>query len=255
MNRDGIKIMALAGAALLAAGVFLPVIRVPKRGNMTLMELESAGTIVLVLAGVAAAIALIGWTRHVLWPGIAALGLLAFAYQRTNAEIAQSRSRLGVGVGEDPLAAIRDLAASNSSLEYGWAVMAVAALLVVAVAAIIVLYVKTRSVDPAEQARYAGRILALRTIDASIDQDVLRVSHRDDVEDLRRKGRDLEVHVDCRRRVRARGSPSRGGIGRQAISNESGLGRFVSTRRNPVDECRRHGGAALRDDARPRPWA
>ena len=26
-----------------------------------------------------------------------------------------------------------------------------------------------------------------------IDQDVLRVSHRDDVEDLRRKGRDLEV--------------------------------------------------------------
>ncbi len=31
-----------------------------------------------------------------------------------------------------------------------------------------------------------------------IDQDVLRVSHRDDVEDLRRKGRDLEVTVLAR---------------------------------------------------------
>ncbi|MEY2432034.1 MAG: formyltetrahydrofolate deformylase, partial [Acidimicrobiaceae bacterium] len=31
-----------------------------------------------------------------------------------------------------------------------------------------------------------------------IDQDVIRVSHRDDVEDLRRKGRDLEVTVLAR---------------------------------------------------------
>lgn len=132
MNRDGIKLMALAGAALLAAGVFLPVIAVPKRGNLTLMDLEYAGVIVLVLAAVAAAIALIGWTRHVVWPGIASLVLLGYAYQRANAEIAQSRERLGGGIGEDPLAAIRDLAASNSSLEYGWSVLALAALIVVA---------------------------------------------------------------------------------------------------------------------------
>src|SRR3546814_20123687 len=31
-----------------------------------------------------------------------------------------------------------------------------------------------------------------------IDQDVIRVSHRDDVDDLRRKGRDLEVTVLAR---------------------------------------------------------
>jgi formyltetrahydrofolate deformylase len=31
-----------------------------------------------------------------------------------------------------------------------------------------------------------------------IDQDVVRVSHRDDVDDLRRKGRDLEVAVLAR---------------------------------------------------------
>jgi hypothetical protein len=132
MNRDGIRVMALAGAAVMAAGVFLPVIRVPKRGNMTLMDLESAGTIVLVLAGIAAGIALIGWTRHVVWPGIASLALLGYAYQRTNAEIAQSKVRLGGGLGEDPLAALRDLAASNSKLEYGWSVLAIAALVILA---------------------------------------------------------------------------------------------------------------------------
>jgi hypothetical protein len=129
--------VALAGAALLAVGVFMPAVRVPKRGNMTLMDLESAGVIVLVLAAVAAGIALIGWTRHVIWPGIAALGLLGYTYQRANAEIAQARARLDSGgIGEDPLGAVRDLAASNSELEYGWAVLAVAALILVVAGAL-----------------------------------------------------------------------------------------------------------------------
>jgi formyltetrahydrofolate deformylase len=44
-------------------------------------------------------------------------------------------------------------------------------------------------------AHYATAILDDGPI---IDQDVLRVSHRDDVEDLRRKGRDLEVAVLAR---------------------------------------------------------
>ena len=131
MDRNGIKIMALVGAALLAVGAFLPVVRVPKRGNMTMMDLESGGVILLVLAGATAAVALIGWTRHVVWPGLAALGLLGYAYQRANAEIAQSRARLGEGIGDDPLAALRDLAASNSKLEYGWAVLTIAALMIV----------------------------------------------------------------------------------------------------------------------------
>ena len=132
MNRDGIKVIALVGAAILAIGVFLPIIHVPKRGSITLMELEWAGVIVLVLAGIAAGVALVGWTRHALWPGIGALALLAYAYQRTNAEIAQSRMRLGGGLGEDPLAAVRDLAASNSRLQYGWSVLAIGAVILLA---------------------------------------------------------------------------------------------------------------------------
>jgi formyltetrahydrofolate deformylase len=44
-------------------------------------------------------------------------------------------------------------------------------------------------------AHYATAILDDGPI---IDQDVIRVSHRDDVVDLRRKGRDLEVAVLAR---------------------------------------------------------
>jgi hypothetical protein len=131
MNRDGSKFMALIGAAILAVGVFLPVVQVPKRGAITLMGLESAGMITLALAGIAAVLALIGSTRHALWPGIGAVGLLAYAYQRTNAEIAQSRARLDGGLGDDPLAAVRDLAASNSRLDYGWSVLAIGAVIIV----------------------------------------------------------------------------------------------------------------------------
>ena len=131
MSRDMLKVAALIGAAILAIGVFLPVIQVPKRGALTMMDLEWGGVILLVFAGITATLAVLGWTRHVLWPGIGAMGLIGYAYQRANAEIAQSRLRLGEGVGDDPLAALRDLAASNSRMDYGWAVMAIAAAIVV----------------------------------------------------------------------------------------------------------------------------
>ena len=47
-------------------------------------------------------------------------------------------------------------------------------------------------------AAYSRCIEASKRVRWDIDQDVLRVSHRDDVEDLRRKGRDLEVTVLAR---------------------------------------------------------
>lgn len=131
MKSDTARILTLVGAAMLAVGVFMPVLDVPKRGTMSLMQVEWAGVITLVLAAAAAAAALIGWTRHALWPGVGALGLLGYAYQRTNAEIARSRARLNEGIGEDPFAAVRDLAASNSRIEYGWAVLALGAALIV----------------------------------------------------------------------------------------------------------------------------
>lgn len=125
------KVLALVGAAMLGFGAFLPIVSVPKRGSMTMMQLEYAGIILLGLAAIIVALALIERTRHVVWPGIGSLVLLGYSYFRVNTEIAMSRARLGGDAGDDPLQALRDLTASSSRLEWGWGVLALGGVMVV----------------------------------------------------------------------------------------------------------------------------
>jgi hypothetical protein len=128
------RVIALIGAALMAGGVFLPIVRVPLRGSFTLMEGEwwLAGIVMLALAVAAALLAWIERTRQAVWPALGALGLLAYAYVLASTEIERARMRLGEGIGDDPLGAIRDLVVSESSYGPGWAVMALGALAVLA---------------------------------------------------------------------------------------------------------------------------
>jgi hypothetical protein len=135
MNSSTARVIALIGAALLGYGNFLPIVNVPKRGPYTLMDVDWAGIVLLGLVAIIVVLALVRQVRHVVWPGLGALVLLGYAYQRANAEIARSRQRLGEGIGDDPFGAVRDLVASNATLEYGWAVLALGAILVVAAGA------------------------------------------------------------------------------------------------------------------------
>ncbi len=136
MNRQSIKVIVLIGAVLLALGTFLPVLEVPKRGAINLWDVDRAGVVVMVLAAAAAAVALLNRPRHAVWPGIGSLLVLAYAYQRVNAEIAAAELRLRDNQGEDPLGAVRDLVASSASIEYGWAVLAFGAIMVTAAGAL-----------------------------------------------------------------------------------------------------------------------
>lgn len=130
MTANSSKVIVLIGALLLALGVFLPILEVPKRGAITLMDVNWAGVVILVLAAIAAGAALFERSRHALWPGMGAIGVLAYAYQRVNAEIAAAELRLQGNPGEDPLGAVRDLVASSASIQYGWAVLGLGAVMV-----------------------------------------------------------------------------------------------------------------------------
>jgi len=136
MNRQSIKVIVLIGALLLALGTLLPVIEVPKRGAINLWDVDRTGAVVMVLAAAAAGLALLNRPRHALWPGIGSLLTLAYAYQRVNAEIAAAELRLRGNAGEDPLGAVRDLVASSALIEYGWAVLALGAIMVTAAGAL-----------------------------------------------------------------------------------------------------------------------
>lgn len=127
------RVTALAGAAMLAVGAFLPLVRVPKRGGVTLMQVDGGwgGYAILALAMVAVVLALIGRTRWAALPGVAALGLLAYAFIRASTEIERARLQLGRGIGDDPIGQLQNYVRVNSSYSYGWAVLVFGALALV----------------------------------------------------------------------------------------------------------------------------
>lgn len=71
------KTLALIGAALLFVGAFMPIISVPIMGSMNYFQNGKGDGVVIVLLAVATAIfAGGGYVKHVLWTGLAALGML-----------------------------------------------------------------------------------------------------------------------------------------------------------------------------------
>ena len=128
------KMVAMGGAALLAIGAFLPLVEVPKRGGVTLMAVGGGwgGYVMLALAALGAALALLGRTRWAALPGVAALGVLAYAFIQASTEIERARLQLGRGIGDDPLGQLQNFVRVNSTYSYGWAVLTIGSLALVA---------------------------------------------------------------------------------------------------------------------------
>jgi hypothetical protein len=133
MDKDNDKVIALVGAGLLAIGVFLPLVRVPKMGTMSFINSGSGyGLTVLVLAVAVIVLALLNLTKHVIWPGIVSAVLISLAFTGLQARLSEVRERATGDLGDNPFAGIAEAATSAIQLEYGWAVLAIGAILVIA---------------------------------------------------------------------------------------------------------------------------
>jgi hypothetical protein len=133
MNGSNSKVIALIGGVLLAIGVFLPLVRVPKLGTINYINNGSGdGLIVLILAGVAIALALLERTKHAIWPGIASAAMIAFTFMRLQSRLAEVRERAERELEGNPFSGIAEAAAGAIQLEYGWAVLTFGALMVIA---------------------------------------------------------------------------------------------------------------------------
>ena len=129
MDKDNSKVIALVGAGMLALGAFLPLVRVPKMGTISYMGNGSGdGIIILLLAAAAAGLALMGRTKHVIWPGLASLGLIAFTFFGLQARLSEARSKIREEAGDNPFGGLAEAATNAIQLEFGWAVLVLGAL-------------------------------------------------------------------------------------------------------------------------------
>src|SRR6476659_294119 len=76
------KNLALIGAALVAGGLFCPIVTMPIIGSVNLFNngTNLIGIALLVLAGIGAGLAANERTGDAIWPGIAAAGVLLYCF-------------------------------------------------------------------------------------------------------------------------------------------------------------------------------
>jgi len=126
------KTLALVGSALLFVGVFMPILSMPIVGSVNyFMNGKGDGVIIIVLALAAAGLAMAGRVRDVVWPGAAALAMLAYTFFRVQSGLSEMRAQMHAELTGNPFRQIADAVVDSVQIQWGWAVLVLGALLVV----------------------------------------------------------------------------------------------------------------------------
>lgn len=121
--------LAFAGAVLLAAGLFAPIVTLPIIGSVNLFNngTNVIGIDLLVIAAIAAALAAKERLRDVIWPGIAASAIVLYEFGALQFRLSQMRETLNRELQGNPFAGLAQGALSAVQLQWGWLVLAAGA--------------------------------------------------------------------------------------------------------------------------------
>ncbi len=121
------QITGFAGAAVLAIGVFVPLVSMPIVGSLTYFNNGSGdGVLVLSLAAISVLLIVVKRYRGLWLTGLGSLALIAYSFMRMSRALASLEREL---VGNP----FRGLA--NIQMQWGWAMLGIGALLLLAAAA------------------------------------------------------------------------------------------------------------------------
>jgi hypothetical protein len=127
--------LGVAGALILALGVFAPVVHLPIVGSRNYFNNgEGDGVIVLILACMSLALALRRRFEWLWTTGIAALTLVILTFVTFRARLGEMRSTTARDLADNPFRGLGDAALASVQIEWGWAVLLLGACLVIAAA-------------------------------------------------------------------------------------------------------------------------
>lgn len=109
-----------AGAALLALGVFLPIIQAPIVGGITYMSAGSDGPIILGLAMVIGLLVFVGHRFVGALIGLAIAALLAFSFIKLVGAFYNMSAEANALAKDNPFGGIAVMAAKSVGLGFGW---------------------------------------------------------------------------------------------------------------------------------------
>jgi hypothetical protein len=129
--------LAILGASLLFVGVFLPIVSLPIIGSLNYFHNgQGDGTIILVLAVVSVILAATRRFRGLLVTGLCSVGLLLFTLANFMIRMSELRGQMQEQLAGNPFRGLADLAMNSIQLQWGWAVLMLGGVLIVAAAAV-----------------------------------------------------------------------------------------------------------------------
>jgi hypothetical protein len=125
--------LALAGAALLVVGVFLPIVSLPIVGSVNYFNNgQGNGVIVIALAAVAVGLALTGKYRPVTFVGLASLVLVTYILFRLISGLSSARAEMEKSLAGNPFRGLGDAFLSSIQVQWGWLPLVAGSFLVMA---------------------------------------------------------------------------------------------------------------------------
>ena len=130
------QLLGLIGSIVLFIGVFSPIISVPIMGNMNYFNNgKGDGTIVLVFAAFSLLLVLIKKYRLLWFTGLGSLGLMLFSFINFQSRMSQTRADMESELAGNPFRGLADMTMQSIQLQWGWALLIVGTVLVIACAA------------------------------------------------------------------------------------------------------------------------
>lgn len=130
-------VFGIAGVAILVIGVFTPFLKLPIVGDVNYFQNgKGDGVIVLVLAGMSFAVALLKHFKWLLVTGMLTLGCLAFAFFNVQRRLAEVKQQMAKDLEGNPFHGLAEGMMASIQLQWGFAVLVVGAIILIAAALI-----------------------------------------------------------------------------------------------------------------------
>ena len=130
------QIVGLVGAAVLAIGVFMPLLSGPLGMSVNYFSNgKGDGILVLAMAGCSAALVLARQFRLLWATGAVSLAVLAFTFNRVRSGMSEVKAQMDRDLQGNPFRGLADAAMESVQMQWGWAVLAIGAALILGCAA------------------------------------------------------------------------------------------------------------------------
>jgi hypothetical protein len=132
---DGRTLVGLSGAVLLFVGAFLPIVSLPIVGSVNYFNNgQGDGIIIVGLALISALLILIRRYRGLWATGGLSLLMLGYTFYTLTARIADARASMESQLAGNPFIGLAQAAMQSVQLQWGWAVLVLGAVLLLATA-------------------------------------------------------------------------------------------------------------------------